>query len=269
MANNVVFKKGLYRNLPSSADENILFFCTDVGKIFQGAGNGKALIEYGNDVLSGFTDLDDLKAKNPQIQGKLYLTNDNELYRYDGSEYIIISGGNSTTVDLSDYMKISEYASAINQGSVAKADKALEIDGVKQAQPLMYYGTDNNGNVGFHYIPIDKTASKGNMEQRVILNPSVGEVHYIDSSYDLSDSKIILQAYKFVEGDKDIISTLKQFCNSNKDSFYYNRDTVSFENSAYITKVYDKIPESKNGMYFAPIRKSDFIQLKGFTFKNK
>lgn len=103
MANNVIFKKGLYKNLPSSADENILFFCTDIGKIFQGAGSGKALIEYGNDVLDGFTDLDDLKNKNPQIQGKLYLTSDNKLYRYDGSEYVLISAKGDNTGVVGDF----------------------------------------------------------------------------------------------------------------------------------------------------------------------
>ena len=59
------------------------------------------------------------------------------------------------------------YGSSINDESVKKADK---IHGVDSAQPLMYYGKNNLGEIGFHYLPINDGESSGKMEQITIKN---------------------------------------------------------------------------------------------------
>ena len=193
--------------------------------------------------------------ENKDILEKLTLGTNGELL-FDGKTIEV-------DVDLTEYMKISEYASAINQGSVAKADKALEIDGVKQAHPLMYYGTDNNGNIGFHYIPFDKTNSNGQMEQRVILNAKANETYTIDSVNDLSDGKVLVQAYKFVQGEQNVIRTIKEFNNSNSENFYYDKTNILFNDGCSIRNTFE-VNVSQNGQIYKTntINKAEFSEFK-------
>lgn len=296
---NVVMKKGLYANLPSSAEENVLFFCTDTGRLFQGAGTGKALIEYSN-VLGGYVDLADLKAKNPSLVNKLYLTNDSKLYVYDGTDYVGISGSGGSSHDhlnkdvldkfsvstggtllfdgkdiigiaLTDYMTKTEYASS-QAGVVLKSEVANEVNGVRSAQPLMYYGTDSQGNIGFHYIPVSTGTGNqgGSFEQRIILNTIANKDYHIDSHNDLSETKCLIQAYKFVAGGQDIIKTVKEFNNANESNFYYNKETVNFDDTKSSIKgeyKYNLTQHNSTNYYTTGvIKKSDFVKINSMYF---
>ncbi|MCG8541143.1 MAG: hypothetical protein MJA82_14605 [Clostridia bacterium] len=88
----VVFKKGNIEELPPWAEANVLLFCEDIGRLFKGNGYNQPLTEFTN-VLSNYLDLADLKAKNPAIRGKIYITNDNRLYTFDGYDYVAVGGG--------------------------------------------------------------------------------------------------------------------------------------------------------------------------------
>lgn len=88
----VELKRGKERDLPNFANVGTLLFTYDTGRIFGGNGYGKPLTEYSS-FLSGYNNIADLEFKNPQIMGKIYLTNDGGLYIYNGDKYISVGGG--------------------------------------------------------------------------------------------------------------------------------------------------------------------------------
>ena len=98
---NIKFLQGLKTNLPATAPEGALLFTSDSGEIFAGLGDSKGLLSYSN-VLSGYSNLLDLQTKNPALTGKLYLSNDANVYYYDGTEYKTVSakGGNEIVSEL-------------------------------------------------------------------------------------------------------------------------------------------------------------------------
>lgn len=155
----VVFKKGLFANLPQEEQDNVLLFATDVGRLFQGNGTGKKLTEY-SDVMTGYVDLADLQAKNPSIANKLYITDDKGIYIYKNNDYVQLGGTGGGNVDLTGYMDKATYASDVNAGNVKKSDSTLKVDGVDNAKASSYYGKDTAGNIGFHELP----TGGGNLE---------------------------------------------------------------------------------------------------------
>lgn len=289
MATKVIMKRGLFANLPSSADDNILYFCMDVGRIFMGRGQGKPLLEYSN-ILSGFADKDELTRVNPAISNKLYITNDNGVYLYAGNNrYVNIAGAehenqavldgldvdsNGNLIfngqpigmgDVSKFMTKEEYATDI-KGLVIKSDVANKLAGVENAQPNMYYGLDSMGNIGFHFIPNSDNGQISHgvkVTQKVLLNPSVNEVYSIPLvSGDYADNKVLVQAYKFQQGSDDIVETLKVFNNANKDNFYYDESNIDFTNKGCQIKNKWKLnmTQREDGTWITdPIDKSDFI----------
>lgn len=94
----VQFKRGKERNLPSSGEVGTFYYAEDTRKIFEGNGSGKPLSEYTN-ILFGFKSLADLEKQNPRIKGKVYITNDGDMYMYDGYSYLLLNGerGKDTT----------------------------------------------------------------------------------------------------------------------------------------------------------------------------
>lgn len=88
---NLTFLQGLKANLPTSASEGSLLFTTDTGELFKGNGENQPLTYYSS-VLYGYENLADLQSKNPSIIGKIYLTQDNRLYGYNGTAYELVSG---------------------------------------------------------------------------------------------------------------------------------------------------------------------------------
>ena len=152
----VVFKKGLEANLPSSGGINELFFCIDTGRLFQGNGAGNPMTEYSN-IRSGYVDLTDLQNKNPRIIGKLYLTNDAKLYIYNGVEYVEISGKSDETpsIEVKQITKLNVIATPENPHIVeipieftSKFDKlpieVLRMEGI-EGQTTQTLAEFNNG----------------------------------------------------------------------------------------------------------------------------
>ena len=116
--------------------------------------------------------------------------------------------------------------------SVKYADNLTSL---KSRQPLQYYGTDSNNEVGLHYLPVNMKDNTG-IEQRVILNAQENENIIIDSALDISDNKVIIDSYKLVEGENDIVETVKSFDNSDKNDFFFDNENVEFTDSMHINK---------------------------------
>lgn len=120
------------------------------------------------------------------------------------------------------------------KGSVTFADN---IYGSYVASPLMYYGTNTSGQIGFHFIPIHQSVSNA-IEQRTVLNVKAGEPIYVPLSDKTSEAKTLVEVYKFVEGENNVVTTLKSFDNSQEDSFFYNPQTVCFDGDMKIRDQY-------------------------------
>ena len=159
---------------------------------------------------------------------KLILSND-DIKDGDG---ILISrqedGSITISVDDTNLMKSSKYASIENEGSVKCADESIKIKDVNLSHSLMYYGTDKNGNIGAHFLPMTAENLESGMFQTTLLNVVADTPQYLPTMCDLTDCRLIVQGYQFIAGEQNIVNTIKYFNNGNKDSFNYNKDTVQF-----------------------------------------
>ena len=145
-----------------------------------------------------------------------------------------INGDLKISINTEALMKKEDYVSEDNEEYVKKANEAKSIEGLKNAQPGMYYGTNQNGEVGIYRIPFSEESQEKGIYQMILLNPPKDSPHSLESSIKLDDCKIFIQAFKFVEGEQDIIAILKEFNNGNKDSFFYNEENVEFNDGMRI-----------------------------------
>lgn len=127
------------------------------------------------------------------------------------------------------------YASDTNEGSVKYAD---ELTSVRNKQPLQYYGTNKNNELGLHYFPINIDKTNTGIEQKVILDVKANENIIIDSAIDISDNKVVVDSYKFAAGQQNI-QTDKVFNNAESTNFFYNTENIEFTDSMHIKKVYN------------------------------
>lgn len=141
---NLRILQGLKADLPSSATVGSLLFTTDTGEIFKGNGEGQPLTTYA-DVLYGYVDLADLQSKNPNIPGKLYLTDDNKLYTLTNGTYTALSDAmdiNSGQIDF-DNADTGLTAETVEDAIKELKEKVDENEGkVKITE------TDTNGFLG-------------------------------------------------------------------------------------------------------------------------
>lgn len=86
----VEFKRGLEKNLPKFGNVGTLYFTEDTRKIFEGNGYDKSLSEYSS-IIYGYDNYADLLDKAPTIEGKLYITNDMNLFVYNGADFVNIN----------------------------------------------------------------------------------------------------------------------------------------------------------------------------------
>jgi len=96
---NVRFLKGNKANLPSvGTDDSTIYFVDDNNELYKSVGNGLPLSKI-SDVMSEYLNLNDLQSKNPSLEGKLYLTNENKLYTYRNNTYELLSGNIKINAD--------------------------------------------------------------------------------------------------------------------------------------------------------------------------
>lgn len=114
------------------------------------------------------------------------------------------------------------------------------------------------------------------MWQKTYLNVKSGDVLEMTTTTDFIISKTIVQAFKRVEGEKDVIRTVNKFTASEEVDFFYNTDSIEFTNeNDGAVKIRDKfsIPmtfNSTTNLYESnTIRKSDYIELNGMTIETR
>ena len=78
----VFIKKLLEGNLPLTDTDFTMSF-TDEGSLYITKGDGSQLKI--SSLITDYTNLLDLTTQNPQLENKLYLTQDHKLYVYDGN----------------------------------------------------------------------------------------------------------------------------------------------------------------------------------------
>lgn len=101
-------------------------------------------------------------------------------------------------------------------------------------QPLQYLGTDKNNKLGLFYFP-QTTATKTGLNQVVTLAVKNGQIVNVD--IEGSPEKFLIQVYKFIAGETDIVELLKEFNNSDKGNFNYSPNVV-FNDECHIASSY-------------------------------
>ena len=121
----------------------------------------------------------------------------------------------------------------------------------------LYY---NNQRYVVNNDTIDKSYE---VQQKVSLNATPTEPIQIYTND--SNNKMIIDNYKFVEGENDVTSILKEFSNEKKSSFFYNNEEVNFNDTGVNIKNEYKLTDTLNNdtdLYESDIiNKSDFIEI--------
>ena len=256
-----------YSKLPTDLTEDTIAYCkndyvdnTDVDNPIT---YKKSLYYYNEDnavwsIISFEIDLSDIQNS---LDNKVDKDGFKGLSTNDFSNYYMDILDNFNPDISNEYMTKEIYASEENEDSVKKADK---IYNVEAAQPLMYYGKNINGEIGFHFLPInDGTLPAGEMEQRTI-NPVVaGQVYVIDSVNKLTESKLYIQCFKELKGLQDVFLIANTYDTSNADNYYYDPDNTSIDSNIRIKTDFPcEINVNSNDMYETDIiNKNDFIKL--------
>ena len=83
----IEFKRGIEKNLPKFGNVGTLYFTQDTRRIFEGNGYSKPLSEYSN-IIHKYENYADLQDKAPKIEGKLYITKDNNMFIWNGADFV-------------------------------------------------------------------------------------------------------------------------------------------------------------------------------------
>ncbi len=85
---------------------------------------------------------------------------------------------------------------------------------------------------------ISDQTKNAKMWQKTFLNVVNNDSLYMDSTEEFSLDNSIIQPYKFIEGEKNIVGTLKRFDNGMADNFIYDTDSINFENKMQVKDTY-------------------------------
>lgn len=104
-----------------------------------------------------------------------------------------------------------------------------------QTNPLQYYGTDVNNNLGFHYFEnAGGIGSTSEVRQYVALECAANTDIIIGFSNFDESQKYNVQCYKLTDAINDTVQTLKLFNNSEAENFHYDSDNVEFTDNMHI-----------------------------------
>lgn len=218
---DVIMKKGLFANLPIEAEDNVLFYCTDTGNLYQGGGIGQPLVDYGS-VLTGYHDLADLKIENPQQENKVYLTDDGKLHIYDGVDYKTITSdghthGNNPILDKFGENQAGDLTYNGNPltGNIYVAKKRVKLNVAQNGQTVFDTGVD----IGTH--PLNQMNFKLTVNGQDLvdeitpsLKPNTGEVVITwNNLYELSTTDDVYLSYS---KNQDVTNTYVTSVNGHK-----------------------------------------------------
>lgn len=166
-------------------------------------------------------------------------------------------------VDTSTLLDKDTYASKTNEGSVKMADKAKKIEGIEESALFSVYGKSPSGEEGFYEFPIGIIDEDTNKFQSVRQNAKANEVYTVELINENKKNDLIVQCYEFKEGEQDVVTTLREFNNTDKDNFYYNEDNIDFNNGMKVKNNYEiSSTLNSDGFYESKIiNKDDFIEL--------
>ena len=166
-------------------------------------------------------------------------------------------------------VKKADIAKELENLSKDNVNKLLQIlSFINGSNPQQYLGTNIDNELGMHYLPTNSGTTNGNsIEQRVVLNVKSGDIIPVETVADMQDQKAFIQVFKFEEGDQDVISTLKEFNNTNEDNFIYNSDNVSFDDTCHIKNKYtlSSTLNSDTELYETKFNKSEFLNIQSMS----
>lgn len=109
---------------------------------------------------------------------------------------------------------------------------------------------------------ITSQESTVNLWQKTALGVKEGDTISHITSENNSVDRLIVQCYKFVPGDTNVVQVLKEFNNGDKENFYHS-ENVEFNGVARIKDSYDiQVVINKDGFYESEeINKNDYLIL--------
>ena len=167
----------------------------------------------------------------------------------------------NVTVNTSDLLNKSIYDTD-NDGILDKSKIAVKIEGVEKQPFFSVYGKSPNGKEGFYKFPIGFVDDQTNKFQSVRQNAKSNEVYTIELIKPNKLNDLIIQAYEFVQGEQDVVTTLKEFNNSDSNNFYYDKNNVEFDNNGCKIKneyQYNSIKNTETNLYELDLSNENFI----------
>ena len=154
-----------------------------------------------------------------------------------------------------------EYTNLVNNNNVdyTKFYLVYSDEDINSAKKAMIY----HNNVLYDITNSSEAHSNTEIQQKVSLNVTSTEPIQIYTN-DINN-KMIIDNYKFVEGENDVTSILKEFNNKKESNFIYNNDEITFNNtSMHIKNKYlltNNLNNDTNLYESDIINKSDFIEI--------
>ncbi len=166
-----------------------------------------------------------------------------------------------SNIDTSNFMGKAIYDTD-DDGIVDKSKYSESIEGIESAPLFSVYGKSPEGKEGYYEFPIGYIDDQTNKFQSVRQNAKANEVYTIELISPNKLNDLIIQAYEFIQGEQDVVTTLKEFNNKDANNFYYDKDNVVFtDEGAKIKNDYEVI-STKNedtGFYELDLSKEGFI----------
>lgn len=103
-----------------------------------------------------------------------------------------------------------------------------------------------------------------NIYQLSFLNLKENDVKYLNIDIEGIFDKFIVQAYKFISGESNIVQTIKIFDNTESENFNYNPINIEFSNNGMkIKDIYELSSSKYNEILYITdsFNKEDFVEL--------
>ena len=158
-------------------------------------------------------------------------------------------------------ISLKDYTELINNSSVdyTKFYLVYSDEDINSAKKAMIY----HNNVLYDITNSSEAHSNTEIQQKVSLNVTSTEPIQIYTN-DINN-KLVIDNYKFVEGENDITSIIKEFNNEKESNFIYNNDEITFNNTSMSIKNEYLLTNTLNNdtnLYESDIiNKSDFIEI--------